>query len=193
MTHRWWNSFVNLSVDVPGIKRRLTSKKFVQGRTDRIDIVQVGATFPVKLLRTHINESPAGAPRSERYHADRIAQASRDAEVRDLEIAALIHHEIRWLKVAMNNPGMIVCVIQGVAQLLHKTNQLTRFKNLARAVGAHIRQGVAIDVLHCNCGRTLVVHKVVNTHDVLMSKLEAALGFPLQVFQDGSIVDDHLW
>ena len=48
-------SFVNLPVNVSGIKRRLTSEQFVYGRAQRIDIVQRCTSRAIELLRAHVN------------------------------------------------------------------------------------------------------------------------------------------
>ncbi len=81
----------------------------------------------------------------------------------------------------MNDAGAIVRVIERIAELARPGRNFVWLKNLVLFVGPQIREGVAIDVLHRNAGRALVLHKVVNPHDVGMGQLETAACLALEV------------
>ena len=89
--HRRRDLFANLPVDVARGKGRLAREKFVSGRAEGVNVVEVTAALAVKLLRTHENQGATPAL-LHCEHADRIAQTARYAEIGNLEVAALIDH-----------------------------------------------------------------------------------------------------
>src|SRR6266853_4131098 len=123
--------------------------------------------FAVELLRTHINESPASAL-FHRQPADRITETARNPKVGHLQIAPLIHHQVRRLEIAMNDLRVIVRVIESVTKLTSPGPDLIWLENLPFFLCAQIRKRFAVDVLHRNAARAFVMYKVVNAHNVLM-------------------------
>ena len=182
---------MDLAVDITGIKRGLAREKVVQGRAYGVDVVEMCGAFAVELLRTHINQRPAPAL----FHgqpADRITQTARDPKVGDLQLAPLIHHQVRRLEIAMNDLRVIVRVIESVTELTSPGPDLIWLKNLPFFLCAQIRKGFAVDVFHRDASRAFVVHEVVNAHNVLMSQLETALRLPLQLIEQSAIVHDQI-
>ena len=86
----------------------------------------------------------------------------------------------------MNDPGVIMRVIECVAKLARPTTQFVRLKNLPFFLRAQIRQRVAIDVFHRNASRAFIENKVVNPYNVLVRQFKAALCFALEVAEFGS-------
>src|SRR5439155_6571678 len=134
----------------------------------------------VELLRAHVKQSPA-ATLFHRELTGRFAQTPRNAEIGNLQIPALIYHQIRGLEIAMNDPSVIVRVIKCVTKLRSPQRDLSWLKNFSLLLRPQIRERVAVHVLHGDAGRTIVVHKVVNADDILMRQLETALCLPLQL------------
>src|SRR4029450_1527176 len=114
--HRWGIFFPNLPIDVTEIKRRLAREQLVNARPQRIDVVEMSAPLAFQLLRTHVSECAASAA-GLRYHAHRIFEAAGNSKIGHLEFAALIHHQIRWLKIAMDDVGVVVRVLERIAAL----------------------------------------------------------------------------
>ena len=180
-----------LPIDVAGIKWRSARKQFINAGAERINIVEMSAALAIELLRTHVKKR-AAFPALHCQHAHRVAQAARDAEVGDFQIAALIYHQIRRLEIAMDNAGVIVGVIECIAKLADPVLEICRFKNLVRFVCAQIRQGIAVDVFHRNATRHFVVHKIVNADNVLVGQLQAAPRFAFQIAEDCAIVNNQI-
>src|SRR6266849_2693374 len=133
----------------------------------------MSTALAVELLRAHINERAACAA----FHckpAYRITYASRDPEVRNFELPTLAHHQIRWLEVAMNDAGVIVRVVERVAQLAQPRLQLIRLEDFGRTVRPQIGECVALDVFHRDARRRYVMHKIVDADDVLVCQFETA-------------------
>jgi len=124
-------------------------------------------------------------------HAHGIAQAAGDAEVGHLQFAAKVHHQVRWLEIAVNYQGVAMGVIKRVAELLSPIAQLPALKDLALTVGANVRKRVAVHVFHRDAARSLIVNEVVDAHDIFMGELEAAISFALQVVEQASIEEDE--
>ena len=116
-------------------------------------------------------------------------QAAGDAEVRDLEIAFAVEHQVRRLQIAMDDSGRAVRVVQRVANLHHPRLQLLDFENLVRPLHAQRRERRTIDVLHGNARRPRVLHEVVNADDVLVRQLQAAFRLALQIVEQRGVMD----
>src|SRR5213592_2477809 len=88
----------------------------------------MGPPFSVQLLWAHVTESAAPALlHSEQL--ERLSQSARNPKVRHLKIAALIHHQVRRLQIAMNDPRTIVRVIERITKLRDPACQLVRLKD----------------------------------------------------------------
>src|SRR5205085_7010550 len=92
----------------------------------------------------------------------------------------------------MDDAGVVMRVIEGVAELARPFRQFMRFENLVRLVRAQIRKRVAVDVFHRDAARLVAVHEIVNPDDVLVSEIEAAPRLALHVAKDRAIVHDQL-
>src|SRR5262249_36822790 len=165
--HRWGNLFSNLPIDVSGIKGRLAGKQLVNARAYRVDIIQMRAALALQLLRTHVSKRPAPATRH-RDHAERVAQAAGDPKVGHFELAALIDHQIRRLQIPMDDPRVVVRIVERIAKLIHPIGHFGRFKDLSLFIAAQFRWGVAIDVFHGNAGRTFILTDFDNAHTSLV-------------------------
>src|SRR5205085_4961492 len=120
------------------------------------------------------------------------AHAASDAKIGDLQLAALVYHQVRRLKIAMNDAREIVCVIERIAQLGDPFLQFFRLEHLLRFVGAEVGKRIAINVFHRDTTSAFVIGKIVDAHNVLVRQLEAASGFTLQVCEHASIEDQQL-
>src|SRR5438034_4801562 len=92
----------------------------------------------------------------------------------------------------MDDVGVVVRVVDRIAELAHPIAQFGRLKDLALFIAAQTGKGVAIDIFHRNAARAFVVHKVVNAHDVLVGEFQATSGLALEIAQYGSIVNDQV-
>ena len=107
----------------------------------------MSAALALELLRAHVNQGAALAVfHRELTHG--IAQAARDTEISDFEIATLIHHHVRRLEITMYDPGMIVSIIERIAKLAHPIFQFVGLKDFVWFVRAQIGEGIAVDILH---------------------------------------------
>ena len=113
------------------------------------------------------------------HHAHGIAQAAGNAEVGHLQFAAKVHHQVRWLEIAVNYERVFMGVIKRVAELFSPIAQLPALKDFTGTVGANVRKRVAVHVFHRDATRSFVVNKIVDPHDVFMSELETAICLPL--------------
>ncbi len=84
---------MDLPVDITRVERGLAREQIVQSCPQGIDVVQMCATLPIELLRAHINKRPASAL-FHREQLERLSQSACNPKVRNLEIAALIHHQV---------------------------------------------------------------------------------------------------
>ena len=91
----------------------------------------------------------------------------------------------------MNDPRVIVRVIERIAELAGPIGQVVRLEDLVRFVRAQIGKRVAVDVFHRDAARWLLVHEIVNADDVLVGELETAPRLALQVAQHRAVVNDQ--
>src|SRR5437773_10160143 len=140
----------------------------------------MSAALAIELLRTHVTER-AAPPLLQCAQLERLSQSACNPKVRDLEIAALIHHQVRRLQIAMNNPRAIVRVIERITKLSDPDRQLVRPKDFLFLSATQTGEGLAIHILHGNAAGSLVMHEVVNSNDVWMSQFQRAPGLALQI------------
>ena len=171
---------MNLAIDATNVKRRLARKQFVNACAQRVDVVKMSAALTFELLRTHVSECAAPAL-LHCYHAHRISQAPGNSKIGHFELAALIHHQIRRLQITMDDLFVIVCVVQRIAELAHPVVQFGCLKDFVLLVATQTRECVAIDVFHRNAARAIVVHKVVNAHDVFVGEFQATSRLALEI------------
>ncbi len=98
----------------------------------------MSAPLAFELLRTHVSKCPAPAT-CHRNHAHRIAQAPGDPKIGHLELATLIDHQISRLQIAMDDPRVVVRVIQRIAELAYPIAQFGRLKDLVLFIAAQTR------------------------------------------------------
>src|SRR6202011_1629484 len=63
LRHRGRNLFSDLSIDVARIERRLTCEQFINGRAERVDVVEMSAAFALEVLGAHVNQRAARGAR----------------------------------------------------------------------------------------------------------------------------------
>src|SRR5437867_3704679 len=107
----------------------------------------MGPPFSVQLLWAHVTESAAPAL-LHGEQLERLSQSARNPKVRDLEIAALIHHQVGRLQIAMDYPRAIVRVIERITQLSDPNRQLVRLKDFLFLSATQTDEGLAIHILH---------------------------------------------
>src|SRR5207249_3140635 len=61
----------------------------------------MSSTLAVELLRAHVNERAAPPLLLDYEQLERLSKSARNPKVRDLEIAALIHHQVCRLQIGM--------------------------------------------------------------------------------------------
>ena len=83
----------------------------------------------IELLRAHVRQR---APRAlfAREQSERFSKSAGNPQVRDLEIATLIYHQVGRLQIAMDHAGAIVRVIERIAKLTDPRRQLVSLKHL---------------------------------------------------------------
>src|SRR5437867_7132592 len=140
----------------------------------------MGPPFSVQLLWAHVTESAAPAL-LHGEQLERLSQSARNPKVRDLEIAALIHHQIGRLQITMDHACPVVRVIERITKLSDPDRQLIGLEYFLFLLAAQTDEGLAIHILHGNAPGPLVMHEVVNPNDVRMSQLERAPGLALQI------------
>ena len=91
----------------------------------------------------------------------------------------------------MNNANVVVGIVQRFRELFHPIHQLIRFEYLLFSIRAQVGNCVSVHIFHRDATGVLVVHKIINAHDILVGKLETALGFALQIGQNGAIENDQ--
>ena len=92
----------------------------------------------------------------------------------------------------MNDARVVVGVIERVTKLTDPVPQLVRLENLARLVCSQIGKRVAVDVFHRDASRDVVVHKIVDAHNIFVSELEASPCFALEIVQHGPVVNNQI-
>src|SRR5436305_2817259 len=138
------------------------------------------AALAIELLRAHVSKCAAAAL-LHREQLERLSQSARNPKVRDLEIAALIYHQVRRLQIAMDDPRAIVRVIERVTKLSDPGRQLLSLEYFLFLSATQTGERLAIHILHRNAARALVMHEDVNSNDVRMSQFVRAPGIALQI------------
>src|SRR5205807_3167354 len=128
----------------------------------------MSSALALELLRTHVTKGAAPPLLLQREQLERLSQSACNPKVRDLEIAALIDHQVRWLQIAMNDAGTIMRVIECITKLSHPARQFLRPKDFLFLAATQSRERLPIHILHGNAARSLIVHEVVNPNDVWM-------------------------
>src|SRR5438874_12502873 len=109
----------------------------------------MGRPFSVQLLWAHVTESAAPALlHSEQL--ERLSQSARNPKIRHLEIAALIHHQVRRLQIAMNDPRAIVRVIERITKLSDPARQLIRLESFLFLSATQTGECLTIHIFHGN-------------------------------------------
>src|SRR5947209_124212 len=88
----------------------------------------MSSALATELLRAHVNEC-AAPPLLPGQQLERLSQSARNSKVRDLEVAALIYHQVSRLQIAMDDAGAIVRVIERITKLSEPARQLVRPKH----------------------------------------------------------------
>ena len=81
----------------------------------------------------------------------------------------------------MDDPGMIVSIIERITKLADPIFQFIGLKDLVRFVRAQVRESIAIHIFHRDAARSLVMHKVVDAHNILVRELEASSRLALEI------------
>src|SRR6266516_78537 len=103
------------------------------------------ATLAVQLLRTHVNQRAA----STLLHGEqleRLSQSARNPKVRDLEIAALIHHQVGRLQITMDHACPVVRVIERITKLSDPDRQLIGLEYFLFLLAAQTDECLAIHI-----------------------------------------------
>src|SRR5437660_2197063 len=103
-------------------------------------------TLAVQLLWAHISER-AAPTLLHREQPERLSQSARNPKVRDLEIAALIYHQVRRLQIAMDDPRAIVRVIERVTKLSDPGRQLLSLEYFLFLSSTQTGERLAIHIL----------------------------------------------
>mmetsp|Transcript_12581 Transcript_12581/g.33595 ORF Transcript_12581/g.33595 Transcript_12581/m.33595 type:complete len:272 (+) Transcript_12581:667-1482(+) len=113
-------------------------------------------------------------------------QHAREAEVADLEVAVLVHQQVRWLQVSVDNAGAVQ-VYQATKYLVHKVLVMLlceRLLGVDDPVKVRLHQvSDYVDVLEVWAGRR---EHVQDPYDIVMVKLPQQLHFP----QDPLAIDE---
>ncbi len=80
--------------------------------------------LPIQLLWTHDKKSAAAAA----FRGRRLIEhpGGANTEVRKLQSAMLIYHQIGWFQIAMDHARVIVCVVERVTKLTDPNGQFRR-------------------------------------------------------------------
>ena len=143
----------------------MTREELVRERSHRVLIGERGTGVTETLLGAHVGRRPDTQPGSREL---RGVDDLRDAEIRDLNVAATIDENVRRLDVAVHDP-LIVRVLQGVAELDEEPLDDANGKR-----GVRSDQGIerrAVHELHDEKQRIAFVADRVDHDDVRMIQL----------------------
>ena len=180
----------HLSGYVAAEEWRLAGEHFVQGCADRIDIVRRRWIFAEKLLRTHVVQRAAGGPHADISH--RVAERAGDSKVGDLELLFTVHHQVRWLQIAMHKTGGFVRVSKRVAPRHDPRRDLVDFKTFRRLFHAQRRKRRPVHIFHRNSGCPFVFNEIKNTNDVWVRKHQAFARLSFQILMGRGIETNRL-
>src|SRR5438045_8146402 len=96
------------------------------------------AALAVELLRAHINER-ATSTLFHRQSARGITETARYTKVRHLQVAPLVHHQVRRLQIAMDALRLFVRIIECVTKLAHPASDLFRLKDFLLLFSSQVR------------------------------------------------------
>ena len=173
-----WSKGSRLFAEHGGNRRRGTLARERTGAADHLvdhaaqaEDVRAGAErFRAKLLGRHVrrrpeNDAGAGEPRLGRGLGRRpLGRTGQfgQAEVEDLGVAARGQHDVAGLDVAVNHA---LCM-RGGERISHLLRDANRLGDRERATCQPFGQGLALDVLHGNEHRAVVLTDFVDSADV---------------------------
>ena len=190
------------------VERAAARDHFVEHGTEGKDIGSRVRRFSLDLFGSHVSRGAQDRPflglralRSLgavcrellacRIEASRLGQL-REAEIQNLDGASVADHDVRWLDVAMQNPGGVrrrqrICNLHRVLQAV---------RNRQSVAGKQLGQRRARDVLHRDEVDTLVLPDVVDRDDVRMIERGGGSGLVDEalsaLFADRSVVPEQL-
>src|SRR4029077_220534 len=169
---------------VLAFKREYVGQHLVQHDARRKDVGSRIHVSTVDLLGGHVldtSDELAGA-------GDVLCPDPSNSEVDQLDGAILQQHYVPRLDVSVND-ALLMRICESITDLDHDA-QL--FFQEQRPIGAEgYIQALAFEKLHDEIGHSLLDPKIIDGHDVGVSKLAHGLRFPIEALQERWIIDDR--
>ena len=145
------------------------------------------------MLGTHVGRGAACTVVAAGELALGLAQAAREAEVADLQLALAVEHEVQRLQIMMDERlRRAVRIIKRGTEGGQQCVQVGHLKDLVRQLTPVGIQRGAVDVFHADGGGAVLLMEVVDADDVVMAQVTGFEHFITQVINGGRIMADFL-
>ena len=109
----------------------------------------------------------------------------RDAEVGDLDLVGVVEDQVGRLDVAVDDAPR-VRVVERRGHLAHEADHLLRLE--ARALGEHLRDGLAVDELHGEVGQPALLAQVEERDDPRVGERAGDLRLVVEALDEGAVL-----